>query len=195
MKKLKLYIAGKVSPNSTFGTHDWRDNFCKELTKLSGFKIINFDPTKSHDGFNFDENDPKFIVGRNCFMIKSVDIVIVNLTDDISVGGSQEMLITKYYHKPLIGIAPRGGKFSKEKKESFSGTYKNWVDQFVSVPCDAVVEDIKGAADFIKNSFSKPNNSAKDITILDQSVEYYKDNHHKNDKFIHDLLTDGKNKN
>jgi len=103
------------------------------------------------------------------------------------------MLIAKYYNKPLIGIAPKGGKFSKEKKESFGGTYKNWVDQFVSVPCDAVVEDISETADFIKKFFSKPNNSIKGIAILDQSLKYYKKHHYKNDELLRNLLDNGKN--
>jgi len=187
MKKLKVYIAGKVSPNSVFGRHDWRDEFCAKLAELSGFGFVNLDPTKSHDEFALDENNTMLIFGRDCFMIKSADLVIVNLTDDISVGGSQEMLIAKYYHKPLIGIAPKGGKFFKEEKEILGKIYKNWVHPFVSIPCDIVVEDINGAADFIKNFFSKPDNSVKGIEVLDESLEYYKDHHHENDQFLHNL--------
>lgn len=187
MKKLKIYLAGKVSPNSVLGRHDWRDEFCAKLTELSDFDIINLDPTKSHDDFNLDENNSMLMLGRDCFMIKSADLVIVNLTDDISVGGSQEMLIAKYYGKPLIGIAPKEGKFFKSEKEILGKTYKNWIHPFVSVPCDAVVEDIKDAADFIRNFFSKPGNSVKDITILDEALKYYLKHHHEKDQFLHNL--------
>ncbi|OIO50030.1 MAG: hypothetical protein CO042_03360 [Parcubacteria group bacterium CG_4_9_14_0_2_um_filter_41_8] len=185
MKKLKVYIAGKVSPNSVFGRHDWRDEFCAKLAELSGFEFINLDPTKTHDDFNLDENNDKLIFGRDCFMIKSADLVIVNLTDDISVGGSQEMLIAKYYHKLLIGIAPKNGKFCKDEKEILSKIYKNWIHPFVSIPCDIIVEDINGVADFIKNFFLKPDKFVKSIEVLDESLQYYKDNHHKDDQFLH----------
>jgi len=188
MKKLKIYIAGKVSPSSSVGDrHDWRDDFCEKLTKLSGFKINNLDPMKKQDDFNLDENDSKLVFGRDCFMIKSADLIIVNLTNDISVGGSQEMLIAKYYQKPLIGIALKEGKFFKSEKDILGKTYKNWVHPFVSVSCDAVVEDLNEAADFIKNFFSKPDNIVKNISVIDESLIYYQKHHHKNDQFLHNL--------
>lgn len=187
MKKLKVYLAGKVSPNSVFGRHDWRDKFCARLSELSGFDIINLDPTKSHPDFNLDENNPMLMLGRDCFMIKSADLVIANLTDDISVGGAQEMLIAKYYNKPLIGIAPKEGKFFKSEKEIRGKIYKNYIHPFVSVPCDAVVEDINGAADSIKNFFSRSDNPVKNITILDEALKYYLEQHHYKDQFLHNL--------
>lgn len=187
MKKIKLYIAGKVSPDSVFGRHDWRDGFCAALSEASGFSFVNLDPTKSHEKFDLDENNSSLIFGRDCYMIKSADVVIVNLTDDISVGGSQEMLIAKYYRKPLIGIAPKGGKFFKEEKEIVGRLYKNWVHPFVSIPCDAVVEDIDGAANFIKNFFSRRNHSIKGIEILDKALKYYTEQHHEYDQTLHNL--------
>ncbi len=187
MKKLKVYIAGKVSPDSVFGRHDWRDEFCTKLTELSGFDFVNLDPTKANENFNLDENNDLLIFGRDCFMIKSADLVIVNLTDDISVGGSQEMLIAKYYKKPLVGIAPKGGKFYKEEKEILGKVYKNWKHPFVSVPCDTIVEDISGVVEFIKDFFSQANPSPKDIAILDEALKYYEEHHHKDDTFLHNL--------
>ncbi|MDD2656638.1 MAG: hypothetical protein PHQ18_03685 [Patescibacteria group bacterium] len=187
MKKFKVYIAGKVSPDSVFGRHDWRDGFCMKLSELSGFEFINLDPTKSEGEFDLDENNSKLIFGRDCFMIKSADLVIVNLTDDISVGGSQEMLIAKYYHKPLIGIAPKGGKFFKDEKEIIGKIYKNWIHPFVAVPCDAVVEDINEVANFIKESFSKSDNFVKGIEIMDETLIYYEKYHHKNDQMLQDM--------
>ncbi|MFH1433316.1 MAG: hypothetical protein ABIG32_00265, partial [Candidatus Uhrbacteria bacterium] len=122
-KSLKVYIAGKVSKNSVFGTSHWRDAFCEELEKKTGLKNINLDPTRTGISKVLDEKDYQAVVGRDCFLIKNADVVIVNLTDDISVGGSQEMLIAKYYEKPLIGIAPVGGKFRKPEKEIYGNTY------------------------------------------------------------------------
>ena len=184
MKTLKVYIAGKVDPNSSLGRHDWRDHFCEELSQQSGYSIVNLDPTKSHDGFNLDENNAKLIVGRDCFMIKSADLVIVNLTDDISVGGSQEMLIAKHYRKPLVGIAPKGGKFNKPEKEILGKVYKDWIHPFVLIPCDRVVVDIDGVIKFIHEYFPEQN-KVKDLSILDDAQTYYEREHHHLDKMLH----------
>lgn len=185
-KQLKVYVAGKVSPNSSLGRSDWRDEFCRQLSDKSGFKIMNLDPLGTKEGFKLKEDDSLLIYGRNSYMIKSSDIVIVNLTDDISVGGSQEMLISKYYKKLLIGIAPMDKKFRKEEKVINGKSYKNWVDAYVSVVCDAIVEDLDEAAKFIKgyNSREKKIN-IKDIFVIQRAVQYYLKNFYKYDKFLH----------
>ena len=185
MDKLKVYVAGKVSPNSIFGTHDWRDSFCGRLSEIIGIKIINLDPTKSDKMFDLDENNTRLIFGRDCYMIKSADIVIVNLTDDISVGGSQEMLIAKYFSKPLIGISPRNGKFNKEEKEILGKVYKNWVHAFVHIPCDALAENIDEVAVHIKKIISSNDLSIKSLSIIDENIKYYLKNHYHLDKSLH----------
>ena len=97
MKTLKVYVAGKVTANSSLGTSFWREDFCKELEKKSGVKIINLDPTSRTIDFDAD-----MVFGRDCFMIKNADLVIVNLTDDMSVGAAQEMLVAKYFNKLFL---------------------------------------------------------------------------------------------
>ncbi len=184
MNPLKLYIAGKVSSNSVFGTSHWRDSLCKELSEKSGLAIISLDPAKCDDDFVLDQNNAELIVGRCCHMIQLADVVIVNLTDDISVGGSQEMLIAKRYSKPLIGIASRGGKFNKDTKEMLGKTYHNYLDPFVKISCDHIVEDISGAAALLQE-FMEKKQQIKDITVLDKARRYYEKEHHAKDKILH----------
>ncbi|HIG93042.1 TPA: hypothetical protein HA242_03545 [Candidatus Woesearchaeota archaeon] len=172
MTKIKIYVAGKVNPNSVFGTHDWRINFCKALEEKTGFTIHNLDPTKTPKE-NWDENDSSLVFGRDCYMISQADIVIVYLTDDISVGGSQEMLLAKYFHKPLIGLAPLNGKFNKDQKEIGGRQYINWKDPFVATTCDRIAGNIDEVAlaisDFLASSYK-----SKDVSIITQNMEYYK---------------------
>jgi len=184
MKKIKSYIAGIIVERDKEG-HDWREDLCKKLTEKSGFHIIALDPSKYHEGFDFDDNNAKFVVGRDSFMIKNADLVIVNLTDDVGIGASQEMLIAKYYKKPLIGIAPKGGRFNKEEKKIMGKTFKNWVHPFVKFTCDKVVENIDEAAEFIKEFFSNPNSKAKDLSIIEDALDYYENEFHHLDKTLH----------
>jgi nucleoside 2-deoxyribosyltransferase len=177
--KLKVYVAGKVSPSSSLGTSCWRDGFCRELSEKSGIEIINLDPTKG----DIDQNDAELVVGRCCRMIREADIVIANLTDDISVGGSQEMLIAKRFEKPLIGIAPRGGKFNKESKEMFGRVYADYLDPFVKVACDAVAEDIDGCARLVKE-IAHGQRKAKGLDALDRALEYYERRHLPSEKTL-----------
>jgi hypothetical protein len=183
MKSLKLYIAGKVAPDSEFGTHDWRDGFCATLSKLSALNLINLDPTKHEDGFTMDVGNPKLVVGRDSYMIKIADAVIVHLTDDISVGGSQEMLIAKHFNKPLIGLAPIGGKFYRAHKTIRGIEYTNWIHPFVDVTCDKVVSTIEELAIALQELPSAP----KTVNCIDEAVAYYEHSFLKHDEFLNNL--------
>ncbi len=177
MKTLKIYVAGKVSPNSSFGTPFWRDEFCKELEKKSGVRIVNIDPT-SRKTMSFDA---EMVFGRDAFFIKSADLVIVNLTDDISIGGAQEMLIAKYFSRPLLGIARKGGKFVDPEKEEY-GKKINFVHPFAHVPCDAIVNDMDEAANWIKKELPKIK-KPKEIKCIDDSIKYYMKKYYQKDDF------------
>ena len=176
MKTIKVYVAGKVSPDSTMGTSFWRDEFCKKLGEKSGAKILNLDPT-TRKVLPFD---PKMVFGRDSLMIKKSDLVIVNLTDDISVGGSQEMLIAKYFNKPLLGIAKEGGKFLNKNFVDF-GRVVDFVHPFVFGTCDAIVHNEDEAAEWIKNNFGKE--QPKGMSCIDDSIEYYMKNYFDVDEF------------
>jgi len=187
MKKIKVYIAGKISAtNSVYNKKEWRDIFCKKIEKISNFKIINLDPNKYHSDFDLDRANAELVFGRDCFLIKSSDVVIVNLTDDISVGGSQEMLIAKYYNKPLIGIAPTGGKFVKKEKKTKERIYKNYTHAFVKIPCDVIVENIDEAAKVLPKFFDKKQ-EVKTLKIIDTYVQKYKEKYLPNDTIWHNL--------
>ena len=183
MKQIKVYIAGKVNPDSSMGTSFWREEFCKQLEEKSGIKIINLDPT-SRKSMPFD---PEMAFGRDSFFIKNSDLVIVNLTDDISVGGSQEMLIAKYFNKPLLGMAKEGGKFVNHNYNDF-GRIIDFVHPFVFVPCDAVVNDIDAAALWIRDKLHKI--KPKGLDCIDKSAKYYMEKYFEEDEFAKSSLKD-----
>lgn len=140
-----VYVAGKVSKDSVFGTHHWRDEFCETVEKLSGRTIANLDPLKS----DIQHGEPQDVFRADVELIKQCDVLVVYLSDDISVGGSQEILIAKYFGKPVIGLAPKGGKFNGSTKQMLGKTIHNYKDPFVFSTCDVVVEDIEQLAEVV----------------------------------------------
>lgn len=167
---MKLYIAGKVSKESQFGTHHWRDNFVNTLSELSGMKLTHLDPL----AYETTPYDPQTVFDKDCWLINQADCVIVYLSDDISVGGSQEMLIAKYLGKPLIGYAPRGGKFNADEREFMGEMIKDYVDPFVFASCDIIAGTIKDvAAELLKVHDMRP----KTINIIDTAIEGYQKAH------------------
>lgn len=145
MAAVKIYVAGKVSKESVFGKHHWRDEFCRQLEELSRRKLENLDPLQ-----NEKQDDPQAVFQRDVKLIKQCDVFLVYLSDDISVGGSQEILIAKYFNKPVIGLAPLGGKFNGARKEMLGKVIENYKDPFVFSTCDVIVENIEKAAEVLK---------------------------------------------
>lgn len=161
---MKVYVAGKVSKDSSFGTHYWRDEFCKELEKLSGLMLTNLDPVKS----DTDQSNPSEVFAHDCFLISQADVVIVYLSDDISVGGSQEILIAKYLQKPVIGLAPRGGKFNGSTKHHTNKIIHDYKDPFVFSTCDVVCDDIESVAQTLNQLKDL---KIKGIELIDEAIE------------------------
>jgi len=181
MKALKVYVAGKVSKESSFGTHYWRDGFVKELEDLSGLKLISLDPAKKET----DQTKPEDAFGADIFMIRNSDVVVVYLSDDISVGGSQEILIAKYFKLPVIGLAPLGGKFNHKNKEIFGQVVKDYKHPFVYATCDVVCDDIKGVAKALKELDKiKP----KTIKIVEDLSDKYAKEQWKSDPYLSKLI-------
>ena len=160
---MKVYIAGKVSKESVFGTHHWRDNFCTELSKLSGLQLENLDPLKDQAGIT----DPEEIFARDCQLINQADVLIVYLSDDISVGGSQEILIARYLRKPVIGLAPLGGKFNGSRKEMLGQIIDKYQDPFVFSTCDVVCGSVEEVAEALKSVGSL---TSSGLDIIDNAV-------------------------
>ena len=160
---MKVYIAGKVSKESSFKVHHWRDDFCGELAKLSGLQLINLDPLKIED----DSSNPFSIFEKDCQLINESECVVVYLSDDISVGGSQEILIAKYLGKPVIGLAPYGGKFNGQRREMLGQIIENYKDPFVFSTCDIVCGTLEEAAEALKTI---KDITPKTLSIIDRAL-------------------------
>ena len=160
---MKLYIAGKVSKESSFGTHHWRDNFCAKLAELSGLALEHVDPLEAWDS----QAEPRTIFAENCRQISRADLMVAYLSDDISVGGSQEILIARYLGKSVIGLAPHGGKFNGARREMFGRTIENYKDPFVFSTCDVVCGTIEEVAEALKTADSLPRTG---LGFIDQVV-------------------------
>lgn len=182
---VKIYFSGKITSQSSHAPSNWRERFCQELA-ARGLEIVKLDPLEHDPDFKLNYDDERLTVGRNSFMIQNADFVLVNLTDDISVGGSQEMLMAKYYDKPLIGLAPKGGKFNQGREEINGHVFTSYTHPYVKLACDCLASTLEEAAEYIKNQLLKQT-PPKTIHILNEALQYYKEKHYLKDLYLQRL--------
>ena len=118
-------------------------------------------------------------------MISQSDVVIVYLSDDISVGGSQEILVGQYFKKPVVGLAPLGGKFHHKNKEIFGQVVKDYKHPFVYGTCDIVCDDIEGVAKALKKLDKiKP----KGIDLIREAADKFRKEGLESDAYLSGLF-------
>ena len=160
---MKVYVAGKVKKDSSFGTHYWREAFVEELARLSGLALACIDPLKEESiGHSAQE-----IFEKDCRLINSCDVFVVYLSDDISVGGSQEILIARYFNKPVIGLAPLGGKFNGATREMHGKVITDYKDPFVFTTCDIICNSSEEVAEALKS----PLPFSSGLSIIEEAVQ------------------------
>jgi hypothetical protein len=170
-QRLRLYFAGKMGKAQPLEA-TWRDQLSVIISRDSRFRAVNLDFLEvSHDAIN--ENDGKLIFGRDAYLIRSSDVVVVNLSDDISVGGSIEMMLAKLYRRPLIGIARAGGKFVKPDKDLLGRNVTSYVNPFVAGTCDWLINDPSQLPAVIDTFFTT---SVKTSHIIPTSAAWYTKN-------------------
>lgn len=160
---MKIYIAGKVKKDSSFGTHYWREDFMNELIRLSSIKLECLDPLKEEAS----TTTPEEIFRKDCRLINGCDVFIVYLSDDISVGGSQEILIARFFKKPVIGLAPKGGKFNGATREMQGKNIDDYRDPFVFSTCDIVCETIEEVAEALR----RPLPASSGLSIIEEAIK------------------------
>jgi hypothetical protein len=118
-------------------------------------------------------------------MISRANVMVVYFSDDISVGASQEILIAKCFKKPVIGLAPPGGKFNRRNHEIFGQNIKHYRHPFVYNTCDVVCDDIENVAKtLLKLSKIKP----KGIEIIQKAADRFEKEKLQSDKYLTRLL-------
>ena len=111
-----------------------------------------------------DESDFKAVFEADCQHIRTCDMVIVNAENQLGVGTSQEMLIAKYFKKPVITILPKDTYHRRSNIQINSKFISDWIHPFIFSTSDFILEDIQ-EINTIKNKVL--NTKIKDISILE----------------------------
>ncbi len=190
MKPIMIYLAGKVpkSDEELKNYSDWRKEFEIAVKKDTGCGIICLDPSHVH----FDIADIYGVFGRDVYMVKQSDFIVIDARERIGPGTAQEMLIAKYFKKPVVTILPKNSHYWKDTKIRDKEA-KAWMNPFIAATSDIIAESVEDAAKKIAGCIKNNENAcAKSITLLDDAIKYYTSNILQKDistKGLHEKLT------
>ncbi len=158
------------------GWNDWKTRFKRILSRLDGIEFVDGDDWK-------DETKPQLTFGHDASMIKSSDLIIVDaekqIGKGIGAGTAQEILIAKYFSKPVITVIPKDTHHRRSNIVFNGNLIEDWIHPFLLNTSDLVVETIEDALPWIREYQRDPNGKhIKNITIIDEAItafQHYQD--------------------
>ncbi|MDA3839850.1 MAG: hypothetical protein PF572_02065 [Patescibacteria group bacterium] len=163
---MKIYLAGKVpkGKKKVKNFKNWRIDYSEVIKKYFDTEFIDpFDRTA-------DESDFFGVFGFDCKLIKNSDIVIVNAENQMGVGTSQEMVIAKYFNKPIVTVLPKDTYHRRKNIQIKDSFIEDWIHPFVFSMSDFIIEDISEIK-LVKENLK--NKKIKGISVIDESINYY----------------------
>ncbi|MBU0530374.1 MAG: hypothetical protein KKC05_01750 [Nanoarchaeota archaeon] len=147
---------------------DWKIKYKEGLSSLGEIEFLDGDTWKN-------EANTLLTFGYDTNQIKTSDVVIVNAENKLGAGTSQEMVIAKYFSKPVITILPKDTHHRKSNITFNKTLIKDWIHPFILTMSDLIVDKISDACDWIKEYQKDPSSKKiKKMTIVDEAIEYYK---------------------
>ncbi len=162
---MKIYLAGSVPKGDEEAKifDDWRSRYKQSLRKFFDADFI--EPYHKE----LDESDFLAVVGQDCRHIKESALVIVNAEGKLGVGTAQELVIAKYFKKPVISVLPKDTHHRRSNISFHGKLVKDWIHPFIFTFSDFIVESIN-EIEKIKNEIISSN--IKDISVIDGAIRY-----------------------
>ena len=168
MNKLKFALLGSIPKGDEERKKwtDWKTEYVEKISKaIPQAKFL-------HGDLISDNVGPDLVVGHDLWLIKNSDIVIVHATSKIGAGTAQEMVLTKYFQKPLISIVPKDTHHRRTNVVFHGINIEDWIHPFIYVALDFVAENIEEGIEWIKE-FLKNSNKTKTISVFDEKISCF----------------------
>lgn len=162
-----IYLAGSVpkSDEEIARDGDWRVGISEKLLEIDPGLML-FDPRNN----NSRRNDPKGVFGATCGFVRDADLTIIHVSDRMGPGTAQEMIVAKYYHKPVILILPRDTHHRRSNVSYEGKVLEEWIHPFLHETADVIIEsvnDVQSALEKIESI------EIKDVSCVDDAIAYY----------------------
>ncbi len=163
---MTVYLAGSV-PKGDKEAHtfvDWRKNYLKAIrATLPDIQALDPNTVFAVEG------DSLAVFGADCIWIKQSDIVIVHAEGKLGAGTAMELILAKYFNKPVITVLPKDSYHRRSNLHFEGRIVADWIHPFIDVFSDIIVEHPEALASSIKKL---PKLSIKGMEIINDGMLY-----------------------
>lgn len=166
---MKICLLGSIPKGDDVRSKrkDWKIKYKEKLSIIEGVNFSDGDTWK-------DETKPLQLVGHDANLIKEADIVIVDFSKRLGAGTAQEMVIAKYFSKPVISVLPKNTHHRKSNIVFDDKKIQDWIHPFVLTFSDLIVENIEDCIGWIEEFISHNGSKRiKNINIIDEAIDSY----------------------
>jgi len=161
-------MAGKVAKGEEIGKiKDWRQYYVEKLSPLGNFKFV------SPENPDTDETKPFEVFGYACHLIKESDMVLVDASQKLGVGTSQEMLVAKHFNKRVATILPPNTPHRRTNLQMYEREVKDWIHPFIYSTSDHIFSNSEEVKEFFSNISEHLKIAPKNISVIDSAIESY----------------------
>ena len=188
MKKFKIYLAGRIPlVEEKEVDQDWRNRYAEVIKNIVPQAVI-LDPSKRL----IYEADSKAVFGHDLFLIKISDVLLVNAEIQLGLGTSQELIIAKYFQKPIIAVSPKGSYYARPYLVNGN---KIGGDRhpFLNLVADTIIENISKLGTALENiEIASKNDSQNWDMFIHEAIDYYLGKYFPLDEITKDVLRGSK---
>lgn len=169
----KICLLGSIPKGDDFRQDwsDWKTRFKQVLLTLEDVEFVDGDAWR-------DESQPQLLFGHDAYLIKAADLVIVDaekhIGKGIGAGTAQEILIAKYFSRPVITVIPKNTHHRRSNIVFNGDLISDWIHPFLLSTSDLVVEKVEDALSWIREYRQHPDTKQiKDMTVIDEAIAAY----------------------
>jgi nucleoside 2-deoxyribosyltransferase len=167
---IKIYLAGSIPKGDLERERwaNWRVDYEAKI-KAAVPTAIFLDPDLIRDTVG-----PELVVGHDLWQIQHSDIVVVNIPEKVGAGTSQEMVIAKYFGKPVVTVLPKDTHHRRSNIAFDGEMIADWVHPFIYISSDFIAESIDEAIPWMQSYIMDPESAAvKTMTVFDEVVQRF----------------------
>jgi len=167
---LKITILGKVPKGDKIRESfaDWKERYVAEIEKqIPDAKILHGDHIR-------DDVGSTLVVGHDLWTVKNADVVVVNGEEKVGAGTAQEILMAKYFQRPVVCVIPKETHHRKSNL-SFNGLLiEDWIHPFLDISSDYIAPSLEDAVSWVKDyGEGKVTAPIKDISVFEKAIEQF----------------------